>query len=72
MKQLRANAGTESAIATYEVEGKPVFLTLDTDMTEITYNTVQTIINGVSNAEKFRISTVDGKTYFLKQIQGTP
>lgn len=70
MKQLRANAGTESAIATYEVEGKPVFLTLDTDMTEITYNTVQTIINGVSNAEKFRVSTVDGKEILLKANTG--
>lgn len=70
MKQLRANAGTESAIATYEVEGKPVFLTLDTDMTEITYNTVQAIINGVSNAEKFRISTVDGKNILLKANTG--
>lgn len=70
MKQLRANAGTANAVATYEIEGKPSFLTLDTDMSEIAYNVVQATINGVSNAEKFRVSTAEGKTITLKANTG--
>lgn len=70
MKQLRANAGTANAVATYEVSGKPSFLTLDTDMTEIAYNIVQATINGISNAEKFRVSTQEGKTVTLKANTG--
>lgn len=66
MKQMRANAGTANAIATYEVVGKPSFLALDTDMAEISYNVVQATINGMSNAEKFRVSTTAGKTITLK------
>lgn len=70
MKQLRANAGTANAVATYEIEGKPSFLTLDTDMSEIAYNVVQATINGVSNAEKFRVSTEEGKIITLKANTG--
>ena len=70
MKQLRANAGTASAVATYEVEGKPSFLALDTDMSEIAYNIVQATINGISNAEKFRVSTSEGKQITLKPNTG--
>lgn len=70
MKQLRANAGDANAIATYQVEGKPAFLALDTDMAEIAYNIVQATINGMSNAEKFRVSTGEGKTITLKANTG--
>lgn len=70
MKQLRANAGTAQAVATYEIDGKPSFLTLDTDMAEIAYNVVQATINGISNAEKFRVKTVEGKTITLKSNSG--
>lgn len=70
MKQLRANAGSANAIATYEIAGKPSFLALDTDVSEIAYNIVQATINGISNAEKFRISTTEGKSIMLKPNTG--
>nr|WP_302830023.1 hypothetical protein [uncultured Bacteroides sp.] len=70
MKQLRASAGTANAVATYEIEGKPSFLALDTDMSEIAYNIVQATINGISNAEKFRVSTAEDKIITLKPNTG--
>lgn len=70
MKQLRASAGTANAVATYEIEGKPSFLALDTDMSEIAYNIVQATINGTSNAEKFRVSTAEDKIITLKPNTG--
>lgn len=67
-KLVRANitnpAANKSAIETLEVAGLTPFLTLNTSQTEIAYNVTNVVINGVSNAAKFRVSS-SGKAITL-------
>lgn len=72
-KLVRANitnpAANKSAIETLEVAGLTSFLTLNTSQTEIAYNVTNAIINGVSNAAKFRVSS-SGKAITLVTNNG--
>lgn len=67
-KLIRASisdpAANASAIETLEIGGLAPFLTLNTSQTEIAYNVTNAVINGVSNAAKFRVSS-SGKTITL-------
>lgn len=67
-KLIRASisnpAANASAIETLEIVGLAPFLTLNTSQTEIAYNVTNAIINGVSNASKFRVSSA-GKSITL-------
>ncbi|MDR1882983.1 MAG: hypothetical protein LBR26_09435 [Prevotella sp.] len=61
----------EDAIEILKVEAKPPFLTLDTEVADVVHNAIEKNIAGVSNAEKFRISTTDtGKNLSLKANTG--
>lgn len=53
-----------SAIETLEIGGLTPFLSLNTSQTEIAYNVTNVVINGVSNAAKFRVSS-SGKSITL-------
>ena len=50
-------SANKEAIETLEVGGLAPFLTLNTSQTEIAYNVTNAVINGVSNAAKFRVSS---------------
>lgn len=67
-KLIRASisnpAANASAIETLEIGGLTPFLTLNTSQTEIAYNVTNAVINGVSNAAKFRVSS-SGKAITL-------
>lgn len=57
------------AIEVLEISGLTPFLTLNTDSSEISYNETQVVINGVSNASKFRVSS-SGKAISLTANTG--
>lgn len=67
-KMIRATisdaSADESAIETLQIDGIAPYLTLNTSQTEIAYNVTNVVLNGVSNAEKFRVSS-SGKTITL-------
>lgn len=67
-KLIRASISDPSAnasdIETLEIGGLAPFLTLNTSQTEIAYNVTNVVINGVSNAAKFRVSST-GKSITL-------
>lgn len=67
-KLIRASitnpAANVSAIETLEIGGLAPFLSLNTSQTEIAYNVTNVVINGVSNAAKFRVSST-GKAITL-------
>lgn len=68
MKMVRATISNPSAnkndVETLEAVGIAPFLTLNTSQTEVSYNVTSVVINGVSNAEKFRVSSA-GKAITL-------
>ena len=68
MKMVRATISNPSAnkndVETLEAVGIAPFLTLNTSQTEVSYNVTNVVINGVSNAEKFRVSSA-GKAITL-------
>lgn len=72
-KLIRASisnpSANASAIETLEIAGLAPFLTLNTSQTEIAYNVTNAVINGVSNAAKFRVSS-SGKTITLATNTG--
>lgn len=57
-------AANSNAVETLTIEGLAPFLTLNTSQTEIAYNVTSAVINGVSNAEKVRVSS-SGKEVIL-------
>lgn len=57
------------AIETLEIAGLTPYLSLNTDSSEISYNETQVVINGMSNASKFRVSST-GKTITLSANTG--
>ena len=67
-KLIRASianpAANVSTIETLEIGGLSPFLSLNTSQTEIAYNVTNVVINGVSNAAKFRVSST-GKAITL-------
>ena len=72
-KLIRASisnpAANATAIETLEIGGLAPFLTLNTSQTEIAYNVTNVVINGVSNASKFRVSST-GKAITLTSNTG--
>lgn len=72
-KLIRASisnpSANKSAIETLEIAGLAPFLKLNTSQTEIAYNVTNVVINGVSNASKFRVSST-GKTITLVSNTG--
>lgn len=67
-KMVRASlsnpAANVNAIETLEVAGLTPYLTLNTSTTEIAYSVTNVVINGMSNAAKFRVSST-GKAISL-------
>lgn len=72
-KMVRASitnaAANAEAIEILEIAGQAPFLTLNTSQTEIAYNVTSVVINGTSNAEKFRVSS-SGKAITLVSNTG--
>ncbi|MBO7313557.1 MAG: hypothetical protein J6U48_04955 [Alistipes sp.] len=72
-KMVRASisnaAANAEAIEILEIAGQAPFLTLNTTQIDIAYNVTTAVINGSSNAEKFRISS-SGKTASLVSNTG--
>lgn len=62
-------AANKEAIETLEVAGLTPFLTLNSTTTEIAYNVTSVVINGTSNATKFRVSS-SGKAITLSTNSG--
>lgn len=58
------SAANKEAIETLEMEGLAPFLTLNTSQTEIAYNVTNAVVNGMSNAAKFKV-TSSGKAVTL-------
>lgn len=58
------SAAQKEAIETLEMAGLAPFLTLNTSQTEIAYNVTNVVINGVSNASKFKVES-SGKVITL-------
>lgn len=58
------SAAQKEAIETLEMAGLAPFLTLNTSQTEIAYNVTNVVINGMSNASKFKVES-SGKTVTL-------
>lgn len=63
------SAAQKDAIETLEVAGLTSYLTLNTSQTEIAYNVTNVVINGMSNAAKFRVSS-SGKAITLATNTG--
>lgn len=67
-KMIRATisdpSADESAIETLQIDGIAPYLSLNTSQTEIAYNVTNVVLNGMSNAEKFRVSS-SGKAITL-------
>ena len=63
------SAAQKDAIETLEVAGLTPYLTLNTSQTEIAYNVTNVVINGMSNAAKFRVSS-SGKAITLATNTG--
>lgn len=57
------------AIETLEIVGMTPYLSINTSQTEIAYSVTQVVINGMSNASKFRVSST-GKTITLTTNTG--
>lgn len=57
------------AIETLEITGMMPYLSINTSQTEIAYSVTQVVINGMSNASKFRVSST-GKTITLTTNTG--
>lgn len=57
------------AIETLEIAGMTPYLSINTSQTEIAYSVTQVVINGMSNASKFRVSST-GKTITLTTNTG--
>lgn len=72
-KMVRASlsnpAANVNAIETLEVAGLTPYLTLNTSSTEIAYSVTNVVINGMSNAAKFRVSST-GKSISLAANTG--
>lgn len=72
-KMVRAAISTPDAnaeaVEILEIAGIAPFLTLNTSQTEVAYNVTTVVINGVSNAEKFRVSS-SGKSISLVSNTG--
>lgn len=72
-KMVRASisnaAANAEAIEILEIAGQTPFLTLNTTQTDIAYNVTTAVINGSSNAEKFRVSS-SGKAATLVSNTG--
>lgn len=62
-------AANKDAIETLEIAGLAPYLTLNTSQTEITYNTTSVVLNGMSNASKFRVIS-SGKAVTLATNTG--
>ena len=59
----------KEAIETLEIVGMTPYLSINTSQTEIAYSVTQVVINGMSNASKFRVSST-GKTITLSTNTG--
>lgn len=57
-------AANADAIETLEMEGMAPYLSLNTSQTEIAYNVTSVVVNGMSNAAKFKV-TSSGKAITL-------
>lgn len=57
-------AANVDAIETLEIEGMAPYLSLNTSQTEIAYNVTNAVLNGTSNAAKFKV-TSSGKSITL-------
>ena len=72
-KMVRATfsnpTANKEAIEILEMEGIAPFLTLNTSQTEVSYNTTEVVLNGVSNAQKFRVVS-SGKAITLVTNNG--
>lgn len=72
-KLVRANfvdsRANKDAIETLEAVGMTPYLSLNTSQTEVTYSETQVVINGMSNASKFRVSS-SGKDITLTTNTG--
>lgn len=59
----------KEAIETLEIAGMTPYLSINTSQTEIAYSVTQVVINGMSNASKFRVTST-GKTITLSTNTG--
>ena len=62
-------AANKEAIETLEIVGLPPYLTLNTSQSEIAYNTTNVVLNGMSNAQKFKVVS-NGKAVTLATNTG--
>lgn len=72
-KMVRATfsnpAANKESVEILEIAGIAPFLTLNTSQTDVAYNTGSVVLNGVSNAQKFKI-TYSGKAVTLASNTG--